>query len=96
MWLLRCAAAAMGPVCSPAPPSSERSPPPPLLHQVLKKNSTHTSDVWSVGVIAYVLLCGGPPFYGESDDDLFNSIMNVSRPIHAIAQPGLRGWHCEG
>eukprot|EP01119_Soliformovum_irregulare_P021148 TRINITY_DN698_c0_g1_i1.p2 TRINITY_DN698_c0_g1~~TRINITY_DN698_c0_g1_i1.p2 ORF type:complete len:473 (-),score=155.45 TRINITY_DN698_c0_g1_i1:514-1932(-) len=33
-------------------------------------------DVWSIGVIAYVLLCGFPPFYGDSQKELFENIMN--------------------
>jgi len=33
-------------------------------------------DVWSIGVISYVLLCGFPPFYGDSQKELFENIMN--------------------
>jgi len=33
-------------------------------------------DIWSIGVIAYVLLCGFPPFYGDSQKELFENIMN--------------------
>ncbi|XP_078455032.1 calcium/calmodulin-dependent protein kinase type 1D-like [Lampetra fluviatilis] len=34
-------------------------------------------DCWSIGVIAYVLLCGYPPFYDENDAKLFEQILKA-------------------
>jgi len=34
-------------------------------------------DVWSVGIIAYVLLCGYPPFYAENPADVYRLIIEV-------------------
>ncbi|KAJ7326066.1 Calcium/calmodulin-dependent protein kinase type 1 [Desmophyllum pertusum] len=32
-------------------------------------------DCWAIGVICYILLCGYPPFYDDSDANLFAQIM---------------------
>jgi len=32
-------------------------------------------DLWAVGVIMYILLCGFPPFYADDDDDVFDQIL---------------------
>jgi calcium/calmodulin-dependent protein kinase I len=34
-------------------------------------------DMWSIGVITYILLCGFPPFYNEKLQELFEQIMRA-------------------
>jgi len=38
-----------------------------------------SSDVWSVGIIAYVLMTGAPPFDGKSNTEIFKKI--VKQPL---------------
>jgi len=35
-------------------------------------------DIWSIGVITYVLLCGFPPFFGETQKELFDNILSAT------------------
>merc|ERR1719487_2934317 len=42
--------------------------------QVLAGKYDQSSDLWSLGVIMYVLLCGYPPFYGDTDADVLAKV----------------------
>eukprot|EP01101_Sappina_pedata_P009091 TRINITY_DN5195_c0_g1_i1.p1 TRINITY_DN5195_c0_g1~~TRINITY_DN5195_c0_g1_i1.p1 ORF type:complete len:425 (-),score=193.74 TRINITY_DN5195_c0_g1_i1:216-1460(-) len=44
---------------------------------LLGEEYDNSVDVWSVGVIAYVLLCGYPPFFSDNPGELCQQIISV-------------------
>ena len=45
-----------------------------IAPEVLKGEYNQKCDIWSCGVIFYILLCGYPPFDGDNDEQIYQAI----------------------
>lgn len=45
-----------------------------IAPEVLQQNYDERCDVWSIGVLMYILLCGSPPFDGADDTEIIKNI----------------------
>jgi len=45
-----------------------------IAPEVLNKNYNSKCDIWSCGVIAYIVLSGMPPFNGQSDQEIMKKV----------------------
>ncbi|THF96941.1 hypothetical protein TEA_024166 [Camellia sinensis var. sinensis] len=43
--------------------------------EVLRRNYGAEADIWSAGVILYILLSGVPPFWGENEQSIFDAVL---------------------
>ncbi|PVH65543.1 hypothetical protein PAHAL_1G021800 [Panicum hallii] len=64
--------------------------------EVLKRRSGPESDVWSIGVITYILLCGRRPFWDKTEDGIFKEVLRNKpdfrkRPWSSIS-PGAKDF----
>ena len=47
-----------------------------IAPEVISQNYDEKCDIWSCGIILYILLCGYPPFNGSSNNDIYSAIQH--------------------
>ncbi|KAH7690048.1 Non-specific serine/threonine protein kinase protein [Dioscorea alata] len=57
--------------------------------EVLRKNYGKEIDVWSAGVILYILLCGMPPFWAETEKGIFDAILQGHVDLKSAPWPSI-------
>jgi serine/threonine protein kinase len=49
-----------------------------MAPELLKGSYTKSADIWAIGIVAYILLCGYPPFNGDTDPLIFDNIESAN------------------
>ena len=52
---------------------------------MLRRRYGREADIWSCGVMLYILLSGVPPFYGDSEQQIFEAV--IKAPLDFSSDP---------
>ncbi|KAH7854737.1 hypothetical protein Vadar_017260 [Vaccinium darrowii] len=57
--------------------------------EVLHRSYGPEADMWSIGVIAYILLCGSRPFWARSESGIFRAVLKAEPSFDEAPWPSL-------
>lgn len=57
--------------------------------EVLRRSYGTEADMWSIGVIAYIILCGSRPFWSRTESGIFRSVLKAEPSFEESPWPSL-------
>ena len=57
--------------------------------EVLHRSYGTEADMWSIGVIAYILLCGSRPFWARTESGIFRAVLKADPNFDEAPWPSL-------
>ncbi|KAJ7972122.1 CDPK-related kinase [Quillaja saponaria] len=57
--------------------------------EVLHRSYGTEADMWSIGVIAYILLCGSRPFWARTESGIFRAVLKADPSFDEVPWPDL-------
>lgn len=60
-----------------------------MAPEVLHRSYGTEADMWSIGVIAYILLCGSRPFWARTESGIFRAVLKADPSFDEAPWPSL-------